>query len=197
MKNSVAIFGGTFNPIHNAHIVIAEAALEQYDLGSVMFLPNAVPPHKECPDLADNEIRMEMVKSAISYNDNFFVSDYEMKNGGLSYTVDTLRHFKNIYDEIYFIIGGDSVRDFPKWYCPNEIATLCTLLVFPREGLDLKKHMDNVRDLFGAKVYEISSPQIDISSSDIRRCIKIGEDVSDFLPSGVWNIIKENKLYEK
>lgn len=197
MKNSVAIFGGTFNPIHKAHIIIAEAALEQYDLGGVMFLPNAVPPHKECPDLADNEIRMEMVKSAISYNDNFFVSDYEMKNGGFSYTVDTLRRFKNIYDEIYFIIGGDSVRDFPKWHCPSEIAALCTLLVYPREGLNLKRYMDNVKNLFGAKVYEISAPQIDISSSDIRRRIKGGENVRDLLSNGVWEIIKENKLYKK
>lgn len=193
----IGIFGGTFNPIHTAHLVIAESALEQYGLERIMFLPNASPPHKVCEDMADAAQRLEMTKRAIEGNDSFFVCDYEIKNGGLSYTVDTLTHFKKEYDEIYFIIGGDSVRDFPTWYMPEKIAKLCTLLVYPRGDIDTDFYIENVKKLFGASVYKISAPQLDISSSDIRERIKSGRSVRYLIPDGVREIIKKNNLYRK
>lgn len=193
----IGIFGGTFNPIHSAHLVIAEAAAEQFGLEKIMFLPNALPPHKVCESMASEDLRLEMAKAAISGNDKFFVSDYEIKNGGLSYTVDTLEHFKNIYDEIYFIIGGDSIRDFPTWYRPEEIAKLCTLIVYPREGIDTDYYIKNAEKLFSANVKKLVSPRIDISSSDIRQRVSGGKSVRYLVPENVRKIIEENNLYRK
>lgn len=193
----IGIFGGTFNPIHSAHLVIAEAAAEQFGLENIMFLPNASPPHKVCESMASEDLRLEMTKAAISGNDKFFVSDYEIKNGGLSYTVDTLEHFKSIYDEIYFIIGGDSIRDFPTWYRPEEIAKLCTLIVYPRDGLDTDYYIKNAEKLFSANVKKLVSPRIDISSSDIRQRVNGGKSVRYLVPESVRKIIEENNLYRK
>lgn len=193
----IGIFGGTFNPIHSTHLVIAEAAAEQFGLKKIMFLPNASPPHKVCESMASEDLRLEMTKAAISGNDKFFVSDYEIKNGGLSYTVDTLEHFKSIYDEIYFIIGGDSIRDFPTWYRPEEIAKLCTLIVYPREGLDTDYYIKNAEKLFSANVKKLVSPRIDISSSDIRQRVSSGKSVRYLVPENVRKIIEENNLYRK
>ena len=160
----LGIMGGTFNPIHNAHLVIAQFAREEYGLDRVMFLPNAVPPHKKCADTADAALRLEMVRAAIDGNDSFFVSDYEVTEGGLSYTVDTLRHFTRVFpnDSLYFIIGGDSLRDFPKWHMPEEIASLCTLIAYPREGLDMTAYADALRKQYGAGVAFFHSTRLDI-----------------------------------
>ena len=193
----IGIFGGTFNPIHSAHLVIAEAAAEQFGLEKIMFLPNASPPHKVCESMASEDLRLEMTKAAISGNDKFFVSDYEIKNGGLSYTVDTLEHFKSIYDEIYFIIGGDSIRDFPTWYRPEKIAKLCTLIVYPREEIDTDYYIKNAEKLFSANVKKLVSPRIDISSSDIRQRVSGGKSVRYLVPENVRKIIEENNLYRK
>lgn len=193
----IGIFGGTFNPIHSAHLVIAEAAAEQFGLEKIMFLPNASPPHKVCESMASEDLRLEMTKAAISGNDKFFVSDYEIKNSGLSYTVDTLEHFKSIYDEIYFIIGGDSIRDFPTWYRPEKIAKLCTLIVYPREEIDTDYYIKNAEKLFSANVKKLVSPRIDISSSDIRQRVSGGKSVRYLVPENVRKIIEENNLYRK
>ena len=112
--SKLGIMGGTFNPVHNAHLIVAQAALEEYGLDRIMFLPNFMPPHKEMGSYIPPEARLELVKSAVDGNDKFFVSDFEISKGGKSYTVETLRAFKKMFDddELYFIIGGDSLRDF-------------------------------------------------------------------------------------
>jgi len=192
----IGIMGGTFNPIHSAHLAIAEQAMDEFGLEKIMFLPNNIPPHKECDNSVSSTFRIEMVKAAIEDNDRFFLSLYEIEKGGFSYTVDTLRHFSNEYDDIYFIIGGDSVRDFPKWYKPDEISKLCTFIAYPRENLDFKAHAQQIRDLYGAKVLELDAPRLDISSSDIRLRLKQNKTVRYLVPEKVFKIIEENKLYE-
>lgn len=195
--SKIGIMGGTFNPIHSAHLIIAQAALEEYRLDKIMFLPNYVPPHKEMDFYISPKARLELVQAAILDNDKFFVSDFEITKGGKSYTVDTLKAFEEKYkgDEFYFIIGGDSLRDFSTWYCPEEIAKLCTLLVYPREDIDIREHMCNITKTYDAKIFEIHSPRFDISSSMIRERIKDGKSIKYLVPEKVHDKIYENKYY--
>ena len=195
--SKIGIMGGTFNPVHNAHLIIAENALEEYGLDKIMFLPNAMPPHKEMDFYISPQARLELVEAAISDNDKFFLSDFEIAKGGKSYTVDTLNAFKEIYkgDELYFIIGGDSLRDFHKWYCPEEIAKLCTFLVYPRENIDIKEHMLELSKTYDAKIFEIHAPRFDISSSMIRQRISEGKSIKYLVPQRVLDKIYENKYY--
>ncbi len=195
--SKLGIIGGTFNPVHNAHLIIAQAALEEYGLDRIMFLPNYVPPHKEMDFYISPKARLELVGAAISDNDKFLLSDFEIAKGGKSYTVDTLRAFKEIYsgDDLYFIIGGDSLRDFSTWYCPEEIARLCTLLVYPRDEVDIKGHMDALCKIYNAQIFEIHAPRFDISSSMIRQRIAEGKSIKYLVPQKVHDKIYENKYY--
>lgn len=194
------IMGGTFNPIHNAHMEIAHRAAEQYGLDRVIFMTGGNPPHKRDMDIPDAQVRYEMVKTAVSDEDGFFADDYEINLKEYSYSVNTLKHLCKTYpnDELYFIIGGDSARDFSKWYKPEEIAKLCVLLVYPRE--DISKTAEYVKAIineYGGDVRIIDAPVTDISSTEIRERIRCGKPVCDMIPRGVWEYINENGVYEK
>ncbi len=197
--SKLGIMGGTFNPVHNAHLIIAQAALEEYGLDKIMFLPNSMPPHKEVDLNITPDARLELVKNAIDGNDKFFVSDFEISKGGKSYTVETLKEFKRMYphDELYFIIGGDSLRDFSTWYCPEEIAKLCTLLVYPRDEIDIKGHMAALCKIYDANILEIHAPRFDISSSMIRERIKAQKSIKYLVPDKVLDKIYENNYYKE
>ncbi len=185
----IGIMGGTFNPIHFGHIKIARTAMCEYHLDRVIFLTSGNPPHKREIEILDANIRHIMVKRAIEGIDGFFACDYEVKKQTYSYTVKTLRHFKEIYpdDEIYFIIGGDSLRDFDKWYKPREILKLCTLLVYDRTGGEIES--DFAKQIHGEK--------IEISSTEIRDMIKNGEDISGLVTKCVADFIGRNNLYRQ
>lgn len=187
--SKIGIMGGTFNPIHNGHIKIAQAARSEYHLDKVIFLTSGNPPHKRDCKILDASIRHIMVKRAISGIDGFESCDWEVKRTEYSYTFTTLQHFNTLYpnDEIYFIIGGDSLRDFNKWYKPEEILKLCTLLVYDRIGGELKSDF--------AKI--IHGEKIDISSTQIRQMVACGEDISEFVPKSVNDFILRNNLYQK
>ncbi len=197
--SKLGIMGGTFNPVHNGHIAIAKAALHQYKLDKIMFLPNFCPPHKDTDFMADAALRLEMIRNSIKDEKDFFVSDYEIKKGGVSYTVDTLTDFEKMYpyDEIYFIIGGDSLRDFMKWYQPQEIVKKCILLVYAREGEDPRPYIQNLKQTLGAEIFLIDAPNIDISSSYIKESIFEGHDVQKLVPKGAMDIILADNLYKK
>lgn len=192
----LGIFGGTFNPVHNGHLAVAEAAVSEFGLERLMFLPNYQPPHKKCE--APPELRLQMAEAAAKENDRFFVSDYEIQKGGISYSAHTLEAFSELYrgEELYFIIGGDSLRDFGKWYKPEEIARHCILLTYPRNDINPEEHITALKREFGAEIYEIHAPKIDISSSEIRELIGRGEQVTDFVPPAVLEIIEANNLYK-
>ena len=185
----IGILGGTFNPIHQGHIKIARTAMEEYHLSQVIFLTSGNPPHKRGQNILDASIRHIMVKRAIEGIDGFFACDYEVEKETYSYTAETLEHFKEIYpdDEIYFIIGGDSLRDFDKWYKPEEILKLCTLLVYDRTGGIVESPI--------AKA--IHGEKIDISSTRIREMTAAGEDISGLVPRCVADFIKRNNLYRE
>ena len=185
----IGILGGTFNPIHNGHIKIAHLAMGQYGLSKVIFLTSGNPPHKQGREILDAKIRHIMVKRAVFGIDGFSASDWEVNREEYSYTQDALLHFKSIFpdDELYFIIGGDSLRDFYKWHNPEEILKLCTLLVYDRDGGTVKS----------AFAHQVIGRKIEISSSDIRQDIKRGISAEDRLPKIVWEFIKRNNLYKE
>ena len=185
----IGILGGTFNPIHNGHIEIATRARTQYGLDKIIFLTSGNPPHKQNTEILDAKIRHIMVKRAISGIEGFYPCDWEVNREEYSYTLDALLHFKEVYpgDELFFIIGGDSLRDFDKWHKPEEIKKLCTILVYDREG--------GTADSGFAKV--INGEKIDISSTEIRNAVAEGKDVSDKLPEVVSGFLERNHIYKK
>ena len=187
--SKIGIMGGTFNPIHNGHIRIAQAAKSEYHLDKVIFLTSGNPPHKRDAAILDAKIRHIMVKRAISGIDGFEPCDYEVNRTEYSYSVNTLRHFKEIMpeDELFFIIGGDSLCDFHKWYMPDEILKLCTLLVYDRSG--------GIIDSDFAK--PIRGEKLDISSTDIREKLENSEDVSGLVPPAVLEFINKYNIYRK
>ncbi len=190
----IGIMGGTFDPIHNAHITIAKRAKEQFTLNKVIFMPSGNPPHKS--EITDKNIRFDMVKLAIK--DEFEISDYEIKKEEFSYTLNTLKHFHTIYpdDELYFIIGEDSLNDIYKWYKPKEILSMCNLLVFPRiSKTDTLQKAQEVMMNLGGNIQIIDAPITQISSTQIRAMLKENKNVDNMLPKEVLKYINENNLY--
>jgi len=191
----IAIFGGTFDPVHNAHMIIAQYAKEQYDIDRLIFMPGGNPPHKK--NVTDKKFRYEMTKLAIG--DNFEISDFEVNREEYSYSLFTLQAFKKKYpqNDIYFIIGEDSLDDIQKWYKPEEILKLCKLLVFPRKNYEeLCKKIKNTKAALGGEIFAIDAPIFGISSTQIRNRIKEGKRIEYMVPPKVAEYIKENELYK-
>lgn len=192
----IGIMGGTFNPVHNAHLIMARYAKEQYGLNNIIFMTSGNPPHKQNVNMPDAEVRHKMLRLAIGADDDFTADDYEVKSSSYSYSVNTLKYLKGIYpnDRIYFIIGGDSLKDLPKWYKPREILSMCTLLVYPRKG-DTEGQISKIKKMYGGEIYPISSPELEISSTEIRKRLTEGKSVRHMIPDRVLEYIEENKLY--
>lgn len=193
----IGIMGGTFDPVHNAHLLIAETAREQYDLDKIIFMTGGDPPHKSCG--TDASKRFCMTRLAIADNEYFTDDDYEIKKNGKSYTVETLMYLreKSPEDKLFFIIGEDSLDDIGAWREPRKILEMATVLVFPRTTRGtLREKIGRAKRVFDGEIMMIDSPIIDISSTDIRERIKKGKSVRYMMPDSVREYIKENGLYE-
>ncbi|WP_243370281.1 nicotinate-nucleotide adenylyltransferase [Geotalea sp. SG265] len=210
----IGILGGTFNPIHNAHLRIAEEVRDRLDLERVMFMPTASPPHKLLAGELSFKVRYEMVRLAIADNPCFTVSDLEGRRGGTSYSIHTLQELHGTFpsDEFFFIIGSDSFLDIGSWREYAEIFCLCNLVVVSRPGA-LADPLDQalpaaIADQFtyhvaekrlehcsGNSVYAVSGTLLDISSSEIRRLARQGRSIKYLLPAAVEQYIKEQRIY--
>ena len=159
-------------------------------------MTSSIPPHKANKTVS-SDIRHKLVCAAVDDYDSFYPLDYEIKKGGISYTADTLKELKEIFkdDELFFIIGGDSLRDFDKWRRPEEIVKYCTLIAYPRMGININEKADYLRDMLGAKIEIINSPQMEISSTEIRKRIEENRNVGFFIPECVYELIKKEKIY--
>ncbi|WP_096201339.1 nicotinate-nucleotide adenylyltransferase [Bacillus sp. FJAT-45350] len=190
MEKKIGILGGTFDPPHYGHLLIAEEAMCQCELDEIWFIPSQVPPHKEREDLTLSEDRMKMVELAIYENDNFFLSTVELEREGRSYTVDTMRLLTEQYPtyQFYFIIGGDMIDFLPKWESINELIQLVTFIGVKRPGYPSESP-------YPKHVIEIEAPQVDISSSDIRERVAEGKNIRYLLPDNVRVYIEERGLY--
>lgn len=179
----VGLFGGSFNPPHLAHLVVAEAARDQVGLDRVVWIPAATPPHKRHEDMPAAEHRLAMTRLAVEGNPAFSVSDVEIARSGVSYTVDTVRELQEVYPEtdFHFLLGGDSLAQFATWVQPDEIVRRVPLLVYPRPGADLA----GVSALVMARTTFLDRPLLDPSSTVIRRLMRSGRSVRYLVPDAV------------
>lgn len=202
LYSKIGILGGTFNPIHNGHLMMAKCALRQFrSLEAIMILPNNLPAYKDSASIITSEHRLAMLKLAISDESAMFVSDMELVRGGTTYTIDTLEQIHSLYPnlQISFIIGADSLLSFTKWYRYKDILKHCTLLVAGRESEREKliQFADNlIKELGYGSIKIMRNRNMDISSSEIRKCISKGMIPYNYLPVAVADYIKANKLYK-
>ena len=200
MCKRIGILGGTFDPFHKGHFMLAKTAYQQFELDEVWIMPNGNPPHKRNIEQTDFEIRCEMIRLSIKEAPYMVLCDYEGSEDSYHFTYQTLGEFKKMYpdDEFYFIIGADSLRDFPTWREPGIISQLCTLLVACRDesGIaDLKLKIAEMKERFDAECLIMNSPKVDAASSEIRVMVSEGKDIADYVGKGVANYIKNEKLY--
>ena len=195
------IMGGTFDPIHIGHLILGETAWQQFELDRVLYMPAGNPPHKRDREgRASNEERLDMVRLAIEGNPHFELSTLEMNPEGYTYTYRTLERMKKESpdEELFFIIGADSLRDFDTWMMPERICAACTLIVACRNHIDkttLDRMIEGVRVRYHASIYRLDSENLDISSHDLRDFVRKGRSVRYYVPDSVETYIKERHIY--
>lgn len=197
-----AIFGGTFDPIHNGHLHIAYEALYKLNLNKVIFMPSGNPPHKLGKKITNSFFRYEMVKAATRHERCFDISNYEINKTNLSYTYETLQYFNKLEKdtEWYFLTGADCLMEIESWKNASKIFQLCKLVVFNRPGYNIENIEDQknkVEKKYLNEIIFLDMPLLDISSTNIRKTISEGKSVSYLLPESVYNIIEQLNLYKK
>ncbi len=192
----IGLLGGTFNPIHIGHLILAEEAREKLGLDKVIFVPTFVPPHKDNVDIAQAVARLKMVKLAIAGNKYFSVSDIEIKRNGRSYTIDTIKEFKKNYslDQIFFIIGSDLMKYLDDWKDIGEISRLVKFIVATRPGYPLED-ITTYAVSRQAGVSTLPIRAVDISGFEIRHAIKEGKSFRYLVPEAVFRYINKKRIY--
>jgi nicotinate-nucleotide adenylyltransferase len=203
MTARIALFGGSFNPIHNGHLIVARSIAERLDLERAIFLPSAQPPHKTAVALLDAAHRAEMVKLAIEGEPVFEVSDYDLTRAGPSYTIETVAHFREEFGpdaSLYWVIGVDSLNDMTTWYRVGALVDACRIITARRPGWE-EIHWEQLGTRLGAEQIAtlrsgvLDTPLIDISSTDIRQRIRDGRSIRYLVPDCVRAYIDEHGLY--
>jgi nicotinate-nucleotide adenylyltransferase len=208
------IFGGTFNPIHFAHLRIAEEIRDKFGLDRVIFVPAATPPHKHLAENLSFESRLKMVRMGVRSNPFFSVSDIEGERPGKSYSIDTIRLFRELYpgDEFFFIMGSDSFAEFSSWKQYSAIFECCNIVAITRPGVEITSlqealpvdmagdfcYYDAEKRLAhksGYSVYYIVGTQLDISSTAIREMVRTGRSIKYLTPKAVEQYIQEQRIY--
>ncbi|MFR4250585.1 MAG: nicotinate-nucleotide adenylyltransferase [Christensenellales bacterium] len=198
-KSQIGILGGTFNPVHRAHIMMATQALAEYQLDRVLLIPTGQPPHKDGEQIASAKHRLAMLECAVQDHPGLYVSPMEIQRRGTTYTVDTLYQLQAQHPAVYsFIIGADTLCDLPNW---KEIATVCKMcrfIAFYRDGMDLGKTnlaKEYMEQTYGAKISVSPSKIPHISSTHIRQQILCGGSVREYVPARVERYLKEHEVY--
>lgn len=190
----IGLFGGSFNPPHLAHLIVAEQVREQARLDQVLWMPCHFPPHKNEGELAEPHHRLAMTQLAIEGHPHFAVSDLEIRRGGRSYTIDTLRQLQIHYPEgeILLILGEDNLRTFHTWREPEEIIRRAKLLVYRRPGTTL----EDVDPRFLQHVTFVEAPLLEISATEIRQRCRQGRSIRYLVPDPVRYYIYTHRLYQ-
>lgn len=198
----LGLFGGTFDPVHLGHLMLAEFCREQCRLDEVWFVPAAEPPHKKRPDLTPSDKRVEMLRLAIGGHEAFSVCTREIERGGLSYTVDTLKELagEDANRQIFFLLGGDSLADLPRWREPARICELAVPVAVSRPGSPPPDYgalaaLVTPERLAEIRGYQVKMPQIGISSREIRRRVAAGLSIRYQTPRAVEKYIETSRLY--
>ena len=189
-KPKIGIFGGTFDPPHLGHLIIAQTAVEDLELDKVLFIPAASPPHKTDRLTAPASHRLAMLRLAIKGNKQFEATVLELQRGGISYTVDTLRSLNEHYPDaqLFLILGEDNYAEFRSWKAPGEIVGLASLVIYHRIGYGTVRNSPY-------PVTELKGPILELSSTDIRKKVSRGQSVRYYVPKDVASYIKSKKLY--
>ncbi len=200
-NQKIGILGGTFDPIHNGHLMLANCAIRQFSLDEVRFIPAGNPPHKqERNQGATPNQRLEMVKLAVNSDRRFPVDPMEIERGGLSYTKDTLLDLKEREPDsiFYFIIGADSMISFDTWFDPLTICQNCILLVAGRNEVDekiLDSSIEKAKEMFRADIRLMDTPDVPVSSSTVRSLCQENQSIRGLVPDAVMDYINTNGLY--
>lgn len=194
----IGVFGGSFNPIHNGHIHLAKVVKDELCLDKVIFVPSNNPPHKDDDEFESNEDRLEMCRLAIADSDGFEVNDFELQREDVSYTVYTIRHFKEAYpdDKLYLLLGSDMLLSFDTWFRFDDILKNTALAVVSRKKDDMKRLYEKAEVLsaFG-EINVLNARPVELSSTEIRKKIRNNEEYSCYLDKKVVKYIRLNNLY--
>ncbi len=196
--SKIGILGGTFNPVHNGHLYLAEQAIEYLSLEKLLLVPNGNPPHKSELSVS-SEDRLQMLKLAVKDNPKLQIDTFELDFEGYSYTYKTLEYMKKKYpnDELYFIAGADNIDEISGWRFPERIFSLATVVFVSRPPHKMNvESLNYLKERFDARLEWFFVEGMDISATEIRRCITAGLEISKMLPQGVAEYIRENHLYQ-
>lgn len=197
----IGISGGTFDPIHLGHLIIAENIRESMSLAKIIFIPTGRPPHKNIAEVTDAIHRYNMVCKAIRGNPFFEVSRMEIDRPGYTYTVDTLRELRQVYGDgarLFFITGADIIPELPTWKEFEKIFSMCEIVAVLRPGYErseIAKEITKLEKGYKARIYIVDAPLIGISSTWIRQNIKEGKSIRYLVPAEVEEYIRTNGLY--
>jgi nicotinate-nucleotide adenylyltransferase len=191
----IGLFGGTFDPIHVGHLIIAETVSSDFHLDRIFFIPAAVPPHKDSNRISPPDRRLEMIKLAIENNSRFDVSDTEIRRGGISYTVETIQWFQESATwkggSFFLIMGSDSLYDIRNWRNPAEILSSIEVLVIERPGFEKGRN----KEKYSEKVKWVSVPKMEISSTEIRKRVYRQKSIRYWVPQKVEAFIHDRGMY--
>ncbi len=199
----LGIFGGTFDPVHLGHLLLAECCREQCRLDAVWFLPTAVPPHKQEGELTPAQNRIDMLQLAIAGHEAFSVSRYESDRGGVNYTVETLAHFReqDPAQELFFLLGADMFHDLPHWRQPERICELALPVAVRRAGepaldFSLLNRIASAERIEEMRIGAVEMPAIGLSGTDIRQRLATGKGIRYRTPRAVEKYIEAKGLYK-
>ena len=190
-QGKIGLFGGTFDPVHIGHLIVAEWVQDVLSLQNVFFVPNLIHPFGKRENITDSTYRLTMLQIALKPFERFRVSDYELSKGGVSYAIETIEYFKEQFPEspIFYFIGADNLPDFHKWHRYQDILEKAQLVVYDRIKGSIPENLPKNKIIF------LKTPLIEISSTVIRERIRQGKAVRSLLPGGVLEYISEHGLY--
>ncbi|MGC6178103.1 nicotinate-nucleotide adenylyltransferase [Lacrimispora sp. 38-1] len=200
---NIGIMGGTFDPIHNGHLMLGKQAYQEYQLDEVWFMPSGHPPHKNDRNITDPEIRLAMTKLAIHGKSGLVCSDFEVRRNGSTYTAQTLRLLRKAYPQhqFFFIIGADSLYEIENWYEPDQVLSQAVFLAARREYEDAHPSMEQqiayLYNKYNADIRILHCEEMDISSAMLRERIAKGLSVSEYVPQEVLLYINDQGLYQQ
>jgi len=208
MADKTALFGGSFNPIHVGHLIVARAVAEHLDVSRLIFVPSGNPPHKRSGGLADAAARLTMARIATADEPGFEVSDIEIQRdaqqSGPSYTILTVQHYRQLLgadESLFWIIGGDTLTELHTWYRVDELVDMCRIVTAMRPGFEQPDLSVLHTKLSSAQVSRLRegmlpTPVVDISATDIRHRVRTGRSIRYLVPDAVCDYIEKRGLYK-
>lgn len=196
----IGLFGGTFDPVHLGHLVLAEQCRDQCGLEEIWFVPAGSPPHKPPRDITPGPVRLELLEFAIAGHEQFRIQRWELDRTGPSFTVETLEHFRSLSPEndFFLLLGADSIRDLPTWREPHRILQLAGIIAVNRgseDATDWRKLPEEFSPEEQARIQFVSIPGLEIASRDLRARVRAGRSIRYLVPRAVEIAIQERQLY--